>query len=193
MVPPVVDRKVLRERARWERKNRPVAIEQARRLAMNLYHGKAIETQPFQLGLALGPGETLWAETWVRCSLDRHPWAALDPSRLPLSCWAITNKRLVGRLSSGLHTGWTRDQVGAYLTKGKEYASVVVEGRPTLLYGPGVAPLAVALVWQLHGAEALLEHPGLAALRVQLKPRKSDEPILALPVHNEIDDLLRGL
>ena len=40
---------------------------------------------------------------------------------------------------------------------------------------------------------ALLEHPGLAALRVQANPRKSDEPILALPAHNEIDDLLRGL
>ena len=199
VVPPVVDRKVLREAARWERKNRPVAIEQARRLAMALYHGKAIETPPFQLGLALGPGETLWAETWARCSMDRHPWAALDPSRLALSCWAITNRRLVGRLSSGLHTGWTWDQVGAYqadLTRGREYASVVVDGRPTLFYGPGVAPLAVALVWQLHGAVALLEHPGLAALRVQAKPRKVEEPMLALPAHNELEDLdnlLRGL
>ncbi len=196
VAPPVVDRKVLRETARWERKNRPVAIEQARRLAMALYHGKAIETPPFQLGLAFGPGETLWVETWARCSLDRHPWAALDPSRLALSCWAITNRRLVGRLSSGLHTGWTWDQIGAYqadLTRGGEYASVVVDGRPTLFYGPGVAPLAVALVWQLHGAVALLQHPGLAALRVQPRPRKVEEPMLALPAHNEIDDLLRGL
>ena len=150
------------------------------------------------LQLRRGPrsGEVLWAETWARCSLDRHPWAALDPSRLALSCWAITNKRLVGRLSSGLHTGWTWDQIGAYqadLTRGGEYASVVVDGRPTLFYGPGVAPLAVALVWQLHGAVALLEHPGLAALRVQAKPRKAPEPMLALPAHNELDDLLRGL
>ena len=196
VVPPVVDRKVLREAAHWEKKNRPVAIEQARRLAMDLYHGRAIETPPYQLGLGIGTGETLWAETWARCSLDRFPWAKPDPFRLPLSCWAITNKRLVGRLSSGLHTGWTWDQIGAYqadLTRGGEYASVVVDGRPTLFYGPGVAPLAVALVWQLHGAVALLEHPGLAALRVQAKPRKAPEPMLALPAHNELDDLLRGL
>ena len=68
-----------------------------------------------------------------------------------------------------------------------------MDGRPTLFYGPGVAPLAVALAWKLHGAVALLEHPGLATLRVQLKPRKAEEPMLALPAHNELDDLLRGL
>ena len=112
VVPPVVDRKVLRDTAHWEKRARQVAIEQARRLAMDLYHGKAIETRPYQLGLAVWPGETLWAETWARCSLDRHPWAALDPSRLPLSCWAITNRRLVGRLSSDVHAGWTWEQVG---------------------------------------------------------------------------------
>ena len=72
VVPPVVDRKVLRETARWEKKNRQAAIEQARRLAMDLYHGTAIETPPYQLGLGIGTGETLWVETWDRCSLDRH-------------------------------------------------------------------------------------------------------------------------
>jgi NADPH-dependent 2,4-dienoyl-CoA reductase/sulfur reductase-like enzyme len=128
--------------------------------------------------------------------LDRHPWAALDPSRLPLSCWAVTDRRLVGRLSSGVHTGWTWDQVGAYqanLQPSKEWASVVVDGRPTLFYGPGVAPLAVALVWRLHGAVALLEHPGLVPLRVRARPREAEEPMLALPAHNELEDLLRGL
>ena len=60
VVPPVVDRKVLRDTARWEKRARPVAIEQARRLAMALYHGKAIETKPYQLGLAFWQGEVLW-------------------------------------------------------------------------------------------------------------------------------------
>ena len=68
-----------------------------------------------------------------------------------------------------------------------------MDGRPTLFYGPGVAPLAVALVWKVHGAVALIEHPGLAAFRVQTKPRKAPEPMLALPAHNEIDNLLREL
>lgn|GEM_PF-4415538 len=63
---------MLRETTRWEKKNRQAAVEQARRLAMNLYHGKAVGAPPFQLGLALGPGETPWAETWARCSLDQR-------------------------------------------------------------------------------------------------------------------------
>ena len=50
VVPPVVDRKVLRERPPG---GRPVAIEQARWLPMKLYHGKAIEVPPFQPELAL--------------------------------------------------------------------------------------------------------------------------------------------
>jgi hypothetical protein len=53
VVRPVVDRKVLRDAARWERKSRPVAMEQAHWLPMKLYHGKAIEVPPFQPGLAL--------------------------------------------------------------------------------------------------------------------------------------------
>gem|GEM_PF-2640558 len=43
---------------------------------------------------------------------------------------------------------------------------------------------------------ALLPHPGVAALRVQPKPRRAPEPMLALPPHNELEDLgnlLRGL
>ena len=192
----VVDRKVLRQAARWEHNARPAAITQAQRLAMDLYHRRAMEAQPFQLGLALWQGEVVWAETWARCSLDRHPSGLGGPGQLPLSCWAVTNKRLMGRLWSGLHTGWTWEQIGAYradLSRGKEWAEVVVEGRPTALYGPGVAPLAVALVWKVHGAVALLEHPGLAALRIKGKPRKAEEPMLALPARDPLEDLLRGL
>jgi hypothetical protein len=81
----------------------------------------------------------------------------------------------------------------ADLSTGKEWARVVVEGRLTRFHGPDVAPLAVALVWKLHGAVALLEHPGLVSLRVQLKPRRAPGPMLALPPHDELEDLLRGL
>lgn len=111
-----------------------MALKQARRLAMDLYHGRAIETLSYQLGLGLVQGDVLWAETWALCSLDVPPWARPDPSRLPLSCWAVTNKRLVGRLSSGLHVGWAWGRVEAYqanLAKGREWASVVVDSRPT--------------------------------------------------------------
>ena len=155
---------------------------------------------PYQLGLVLWQGEVMWAETWARCSLDRHPSGLGGPGQLPLSCWAVTNKRLVGRLASGFHTGWTWDQVGAYradLTKGKEWCEVVVDGRPTTFFGPGTAPLAVALVYHSHGGVALLEHPGLAALRVtpdqRDRGRKEPAEMLALPAHDPLEDLLRGL
>ena len=164
---------------------------------MDLYHhGRSIEARPYQLGLALWPGETVWGETWARCSLDRHPSGLGGPGQLPLSCWGVTSKRLIGRLFSGLYTGWAWEQIGAYrasLASGKEWAEVAVEGRPTAFYGPGVAPLAVALAWHTHGAAALLEHPGLAPLQVQPKPRRGEQPMLALPAHDPLADLLREL
>ena len=172
---PVVDRKVLRQQAHWEKKAQPDYVAQARRLAIDLYHGRAVEARPYQLGLVLWQGEVMWAETWARCSLDRHPSGLGSPDQLPLSCWAVTNKRLVGRLASGFHTGWTWEQIGAYradLTKGKEWCEVVVDGRPTPFFGPGTAPMSVALVYKAHGVLALLEHPGLAALRVDVGRRQ---------------------
>jgi len=190
-------RRAARQTARTERHNRAIAVDQARRLAMSLYHRTAIEAHPYTLGLALERGETVWAETWVRCSLDRPAWQ-VDPSRLPLSAWLVTNHRIVGRLTTGQLVGWTwQDILGcrADLTPGKEWAQIDPKDRPPVVwYGPGVAPLAVALVAQVHGIVALLEHPGLAPLRVTAKPGKRQPgPMLALPRHNEIDDLLHGL
>lgn len=195
-VPAPLSRKAVRGTVKWERRNRAVAVEQARRLAMSLYRGTAIEARPYTLGLALGPGEVVWAETWARCSLDRS-LASTDPSQLPFSCWVATNRRLVGRLSTGTLTGWVWEQILAYradLTPGKEWAQIDPKDRPPVVWhGPGVAPLAVILVAQVHGVVALLEHPGLAPLRVTAKGKPQPGPMLALPRHNEIDDLLRGL
>ncbi|MGC8628170.1 MAG: hypothetical protein ACP5VR_11615 [Acidimicrobiales bacterium] len=191
-----VERKVLREAARWEKKNRPALVEQARRLAMGLYHGRAIEARPYRLGLALSQGEVPWAETWARCSLDAYPWARPNPSRLPLSCWVATSQRLVGRLRSGAWAGWAWDGVDTYradLSRGKEWVEVVGEGRQLTLFGPGVAPLAVALTWKIYGAMALLEHPGLGPLRVEMTPQKAPEAMLALPERDPLEDLLRGM
>jgi len=196
-LPEPLSRKAVRQTARTERCNRAIAIDQARRLAMSLYHRTAIEGRSFTIGLALERGETVWAETWVRCSLDRPAWQ-VDPSRLPLSAWLATNHRIVGRLTTGQLVGWGwGDIVGcrADLTARKEWAQIDPKDSPPVVWhGPGVAPLAVALVAQVHGIVALLEHPGLAPLRVTAKPGKRQPgPMLALPRHNEIDDLLHGL
>ena len=94
-------------------------------------------------------------------------------------------------------TGWVWGEIVAYradLTPGREWAQIDPKDRPPVVWhGPGVAPLAVILVAQVHGVLALLEHPGLAALRVTAKGKRQPGPMLALPRHNEINDLLRGL
>ena len=53
------------------------------------------------------------------------------------------------------------------LTPGREAVALDFEGHSTLLWsGPGVAPMAVAAVFHLYGPVAMIEHPGLAPLRV---------------------------
>jgi hypothetical protein len=45
---------------------------------------------------------------------------------------------------------------------------VDMEGEPALIWsGPAVAPMAVAAVSCLYGPLAMIEHPGLASLRVE--------------------------
>jgi hypothetical protein len=167
--------KAVRRTAKWEKRNRAVAVAQARRLAMFFCHGTAIEARPYTLGLVIGANEAVWAETWARCSLDRPP-ASSDPSQLPLSCWLATDQRLVGRLSTGALIGWRWDQIYAYradLEPGKEWAHIDLKDcSPVVWYGPGVAPLAVVLVAQVHGVTALLEHPGLTALQDGMRRRR---------------------
>ena len=52
------------------------------------------------------------------------------------------------------------------LAPGVEQLAVDIDGQPALVWaGPGIAPMAVAAVFHLHGPAALLDHPGLAPLR----------------------------
>lgn len=51
-------------------------------------------------------------------------------------------------------------------------------------------------MYKAHGVLALLEHPGLAALRVDVgrrQERKAPPEMLALPARYPLEDLLRGL
>jgi hypothetical protein len=86
----------------------------------------------------------------------------------------------------------------ADLSAGKKWAQVDPKDRPLVVwYDPGVALLAVALVAQVHGTTARLEHRGLAPLRVTTKPReRRPGPMPERPQRNDLDDikdLLRGL
>ena len=70
---------------------------------------------------------------------------------------------------TGLHGYRWEKAVGARvdLTPGREVVSLDIDSEPTLIWtGPAVAPLAVAAVFHLYGPLAMIEHPGLAPLRV---------------------------
>lgn len=85
--------------------------------------------------------------------------------------------RVVGPLADDRLHGYRWDNaVGARvdLTPGRESVAVDIEGQPTLIWsGPAVAPMAIAAVSCLYGRLAMIEHPGLASLRVS--PNLSEE------------------
>jgi hypothetical protein len=197
--PVPLDNHQCRAQARWERRAADFAVKQARQLAMSLYHGTPVEVRPYSLGLVLGQGEVMWAETQARCSWDKPPYARHDPGRLPLTCWVATSWRLSGRLSTGrvVDLPWSQmTHCRVDLSRGKEWLALDGWGTCGVWYGIGIAPLAVAAIFKAYGALALLEHPGLAALRVEPSRAKSPRgrsEVLALPAHDPSKDLLQGL
>ncbi len=74
------------------------------------------------------------------------------------------------------------------LTAGREVVSLDIDSEPTLIWtGPAVAPMAVAAVFHLYGPLAMIEHPGLAPLRVAIYasvegPQPSEPASLEPPV-----------
>jgi hypothetical protein len=62
------------------------------------------------------------------------------------------------------------------LNPGHEVVSLDIDDGSALTWsGPAVAPLAVAAVFLLYGAAAMIDHPSLAPLRVASDP--SDGPV----------------
>jgi hypothetical protein len=51
---------------KWERGARQAAWQDARSLTLDLYHGRAGPLGPYEIGLALEPGEVLYRQVWAR-------------------------------------------------------------------------------------------------------------------------------
>ena len=172
--------------ARWEAEAREWATDTARDLALDLYHSRATESWPYRIGVVLDQGEKVWGEVPVRFNLDwvaaAKPGGQGQPAVRP---WLVTSGRVVGRLADDRLHGWRWEKmVGARvdLAPGREAVAVDIEGQPTLVWsGPGVAPLAVAAVFHLYGPVAIIEHPGLAPLRVERDWRGASGPTMAEP------------
>ena len=169
-------RRQARELARWEAATRTWATDTARHLALALHYERDTGSRPFRVGVVLDEGERVWVETPVCFFAGRATTAVqaatAPPLRLPQPRpWLVTNHRIVARLEDDRLHGWRWEHmVGcrADLTPGREIVALDLDCQAPLVWaGPGVAPLAVAAVYHLHGPLAMIEHPGLAPLRVQ--------------------------
>jgi hypothetical protein len=163
-------RKQIRALTRWTEEARQWATGAGRALALDLYCNRESNIQHYDVGVVLGAGERVWAETPLRFNLD---WTCsgvdgktIQPAFRP---WLVTSDRVVGRLADDRLYGYRWEQaVGARvdLTVGREVVALDIDSEPALVWsGPAVAPLAVAAVFRLYGPMDIIEHPGLATLR----------------------------
>jgi hypothetical protein len=164
-------RKAAKAMAQWEHSTRHWATETARALALDLYHHQPPAIRPYNIGVILGASETIWAEVPVGFNYDPNPIPPghHPPPHPPIRTWLVTSHRLVGRLADDLLHGYAWDDVVGVrlqLAAGREALAINVVGQPTLVWsGAGLAPMAVAAVFHLYGAAALLDHPGLEPIR----------------------------
>jgi len=162
--------------ARWENmeRERERAAEVARSLAVELLRGTPPPVPPYTVGLVLWEGEQTWTEVIARCSADSNVPAAQgrvrEPPVPPLTAWLVTSHRVAGRFRNGTVHWWRwADMVGVQvdLTPHREVVQLDQGSQPPVWWtGAGVAPLSVAAVCHLHGPAAVIDHPGLAVLRM---------------------------
>jgi hypothetical protein len=163
------ERRARRRRAEWQSEIRIWAITTARSLAIDLHCDHSLPIRSYKVGLVLWDGEQAWAEIPVKCSADTP--VPIGDGRLALQTtpWLVTSERVAGRLQPNTLRWWTWDQVIGMqvdLRPGRERVCLDIDGStPVYFESPGVAPLAVAAVYRLHGPMAVIEHPSLAPLR----------------------------
>jgi hypothetical protein len=164
----VTKRKQRRELARWENDTRQWAHQAARSLALSMVSGQPAPATPYGIGVVLDPGERVWAECPVRFLQEILP--ANGPPTPPVRPWLVTSDRIVGRLGDDHLYGWRWEHIRGCrvdLTASHELVALDVDDFSAIHWtGSGVAPLAVAAVYRLHGEQALIDHPGLAAIRL---------------------------
>lgn len=164
-------RKQRKALARWEEGTRLWAHETARELVMAMVTGQPTPATPYRIGVVLEPGERVWAECPVRFLQERSVVPPADPPLAPpIRSWLVTSERIVGRLGDDRLYGWRWSQIMGCridLTPPAERVALDLwDGSCLSWSGPGVAPLSVAAVSRLHGPSHLIDHPGLAVLRV---------------------------
>ena len=167
----VTKRQAAKAMAQWERTTRQWAADTGRALALDLYHHRPAAIRPYDIGVVLDAGETIWAQVPVVFNQDQPAPgpAGPHPPAPAIRPWLVTSQRVVARLGDGFLHGYRWDDmvgVRLELAPGREALVVDIVGQPSLVWsGAGLAPMAVAAVFHLYGAAALLDHPGLDPLR----------------------------
>jgi hypothetical protein len=167
----VTGRKQRKTLARWEDDTRIWAHETAKDLVMAMVTGQPTAARPYSIGVVLEPGEQVWAECPVRFLQERPVLPPAGSTLIPpIRPWLVTSERIVGRLGDDRLYGWRWSQIMGCrieLTSPAERVALDLSDGSCLSWsGPGIAPLSVAAVSRLHGPSALIDHPGLAVLRV---------------------------
>jgi hypothetical protein len=168
----VTKRQQRRAMAEWESETRTWATGTARALALAMCGGEPIAVNPYRVGVVLDLDEHAWAECPLRFLQESSPAPArtFGAGWPPFRPWLVTSRRIVARLGDGRLYGYRWEHAlgcRVDLTPARETVALdLCNGTPLVWTGPGIAPLAVAAVHHLHGSEALLDHPGLAPLRV---------------------------
>jgi hypothetical protein len=166
---------------RWERQTAERAWDDARQLAIDLFHCHPSSISAYGIGVALEPDELIYRQVWAQYStLGATPDMVDRRGRLrcgsPLwKDWGwcdtlITSCRLITRLagdSGRLISNWWPSIAGVQIDL--EHQIVTMDDRTSdwrgLYAGPATPIIAVAAVERIYGPAALIEHPGLRMLR----------------------------
>ena len=179
----MTNRKQRKAIARWEADTREWAHETARNLVLSMVAGTPTPANPYGIGVVLDPGERVWAECPIRFLQENPPLE--NPTVPPLRPWLVTSDRVVGRLGDDRLYGWRWERIRGCrvdLSASREFVILDLDDGYRLDWtGPGVAPLAVAAVYRLHGREALVDHAGLSAIRLRDQAPRSRSAPASLP------------
>ena len=145
-------------------RDRTEAYHDARALAIELARGEpSTPFDPMAAGVVLQPGETVYRQVplWIRVQQD-GTWAAASFADV-----IVTDLRLLCRFATGqLSSLWWRGVVGLHVDLAAEHVVLDYgDGQPVGLAGQRSAPIAVAAIASVYGAQALVGHPALAPLR----------------------------
>ena len=145
-------------------RDRIEAYHDAWALVIELARGEpSARFDPMAAGVVLQPGEIVYRHVplWVRVQ-EEGRWA--DASSADV---LVTDLRLLCRFASGRLTSlWWNGIVGLHVDLAAEHIVLDYgDGQPVALSGAQAAPVSVAVIASVYGAQGLVGHPALAPLR----------------------------